>query len=93
MRSGENRQVGQMETRLPYREADFLITNERQPMVLVEATLSDEQPGKSLQAIQQALGIAAVQVVREATTYRTFDNQGHPLLVAPACSWVSGLPF
>lgn len=74
------------------REVDFLIANEREPFLLVECKLSDEQPSRALLAMQRALGIAAVQLVRSAPGYRTMTNGDLPLLVAPAAMWCAGLP-
>lgn len=74
------------------REVDFLITNEREPLLLVECKLSDEQPSRALFAMQRALGIPAVQLVRSASGYRTVTNGDLPLLVAPADTWCAGLP-
>jgi predicted AAA+ superfamily ATPase len=73
-------------------EVDFLIANEREPFLLVECKLNDEQPAKALLAAQRALRVPAVQVVRALPGYRTFTNDGLPVLVAPACQWCAGLP-
>lgn len=72
-------------------EVDFLIANEREPFLLVECKLSDEQPSRALLAAQRALRVPAVQLVRSAPGYRTFTNDGLPVLVAPACQWCAGL--
>lgn len=74
------------------REVDFLIANEREPLLLVECKLSDERPSRALLAMQRALGIPAVQLVRSASGYRTMTNGDLPLLVAPADTWCAGLP-
>lgn len=73
-------------------EVDFLIANEREPFLLVECKLSDEQPSRALLAAQRALRVPAVQLIRSAPGYRTFTNDGLPVLVAPACQWCAGLP-
>lgn len=75
-----------------HREVDFLIVNEREPFLLVECKSSDEQPSRALLAMQRALGIPAVQLVRSAPVYRTLTNGDLPLLVAPAAVWCAGLP-
>lgn len=74
------------------REVDFLIANERAPFVLIECKLADEQPSKSLLAMQRALGIPAVQLVRSAPGFRTYSNGALPMLVAPAAQWCGALP-
>jgi hypothetical protein len=74
-------------------EVDFLIANDRVPILLVEAKFSDEKPSKALLAMQRRLGIPAVQLLRESVGYRRLENEGQPLLVAPAFHWLAGLPF
>ncbi|MBN1773688.1 MAG: ATP-binding protein [Deltaproteobacteria bacterium] len=74
------------------READFLLVDRRKPLLLVEAKLGDERPGPGLQALQRALRVPAVQLVREATAFRALRNDDLDLLVAPACCWLGGLP-
>lgn len=73
-------------------EVDFLIANEREPFLLVECKLADEQPAKALLAMQRALKVPAVQLVRSAPGYRTYRNGDLPVLVAPASQWCAGLP-
>lgn len=73
-------------------EVDFLIADDREPFLLVEAKLGDEAPAKALIAIQRALSVPAVQVVREGDTFRTFRNDSLRILVAPAWAWLAGLP-
>jgi len=73
-------------------EVDFLITNDREPFLLVEARLNDEQPAKSLLVIQCALQVPAVQLVRAMPGFRTYQNGTLPVLVAPASQWCAGLP-
>jgi hypothetical protein len=74
------------------REVDFLVVDRRKPLLLVEAKLGDERPGPGLLALQRALRVPAVQLVRDATAFRTFGNSDLDLLVAPACCWFAGLP-
>jgi predicted AAA+ superfamily ATPase len=73
-------------------EVDFLIADDREPFLLVEAKLGDEGPAKSLVSIQRALPVPAVQLVRDADAYRTFRNGPLSVLVAPAWAWLAGLP-
>lgn len=73
-------------------EVDFLIANEREPFLLVECKLYDEQPAKALLAAQRALRVPAVQLVKDLPGYRTLTNDGLPVLIAPACQWCAGLP-
>jgi hypothetical protein len=73
-------------------EVDFLIADGREPLLLIECKLSDEQQSKPLLAAQRALRVPALQLVKSAAGYRTFSNDGMPVLVAPACHWCAGLP-
>jgi len=73
-------------------EVDFLLANEREPVLLVECKLNDTQPAKALLSAQQVLRVPAIQVVKAAQGYRTFSNDGLSVVVAPACQWCAGLP-
>jgi hypothetical protein len=73
-------------------EADFLIAAGRKPLLLIETKLADEQPSKALIAIQRQIGVPAVQLVRDANSYKTLKNNSLPLLVAPAWAWLAGVP-
>ncbi|MEI6670095.1 MAG: ATP-binding protein [Acidobacteriota bacterium] len=76
-----------------HQEVDFLVANDREPVLLVEAKLADERPTEALLKIQRALQIPAVQLVRNARAYRTYTNDSLPVVVAPACCWLAGLPM
>ncbi len=73
-------------------EVDFLVANEEEPVVLIEAKLNDVNPSKSLRKFQDLLKIPAVQLVEAAEGYRLIPNKGQSILVAPACQWLSRLP-
>jgi hypothetical protein len=74
------------------RDVDLLIANERVPFLLIECKLADEQPAKSLLAMQRALEIPAVQLVRSSPGFRACRNGELPLLVPPAAQWCGALP-
>ena len=74
------------------REVDFLITNDRRPMLLVEAKLGRETPSDSLLRFQKALGVPAVQLLDSGSGYIQQDRGGFPLLIAPVAYWVPNLP-
>jgi predicted AAA+ superfamily ATPase len=76
-----------------HQEVDFLIANDREPVFLAEARLADERPTEPLLKIQRALRIPAVQLVRNAHTFRTYTNDSLPVVVAPACCWLAALPL
>lgn len=73
-------------------EVDFLITNEREPFLLIEAKLSDIQPSAELKKFQLALNIPAVQLTNEGDGYRILSNRDQSILIAPAYQWLSRLP-
>ena len=73
-------------------EVDFLIVDENEPILLVEAKLTDVRPSKALVKFQNALKIPAVQLIRKAGGYRRLHNGDLEILVAPAWQWLSMLP-
>ena len=73
-------------------EVDFLITESREPLILVEAKLSDREPDRSLVSFQNALNIPAVQLTAESETFRLMTNSRNKILIAPAYKWLSQLP-
>ena len=74
------------------KEVDFLIANEGDPILLIEAKLTDTQPSTTLKKFQRALGIPAVQLNNEGDGYRMLSNGNYSILVAPAYQWLSLLP-
>lgn len=73
-------------------EVDFLIANNREPFLLIEAKMSDSQPSKSLIAFQSVLNVAAVQLTNTGNTFRLVPNGANNILIAPAYQWLSQLP-
>ena len=73
-------------------EVDFLLANNREPVLLIEAKMSDEQPSKSLKIFQRVLNIPAVQLVNGGDSYRLVSNDKNKILIAPAYQWLSQLP-
>lgn len=73
-------------------EVDFLIANDNQPMVLIEAKLSDLQPSPALLKFQNALGTPAVQLVNQPGGYRRIASGDQSILIAPAWQWLAMLP-
>jgi uncharacterized protein len=73
-------------------EVDFLLANDREPFLLIEAKMTDEQPSRSLQVFQRALNVPAVQLTNEGDSYRLISNDRNKILIAPACQWLSQLP-
>jgi uncharacterized protein len=73
-------------------EVDFVIANDGDPVVLIEAKVKDSEPTKALRKFQDFLKTPAVQLVEDADGYRLFANGDQSILVAPACQWLSMLP-
>ncbi len=73
-------------------EVDFLLANNREPVLLIEAKMADEQPSKSLQLFQRALNVPAVQLTSEGDSYRLVSNDRNKILITPAYQWLSQLP-
>jgi len=73
-------------------EVDFVIANDGDPVVLIEAKVKDSEPTKALRKFQDFLKTPAVQLVEDADGYRLFANGDQSILVAPACHWLSMLP-
>ena len=73
-------------------EVDFLITNEGNPILLIECKLSDQTPLKSLKKIQLQLEIPAIQLVNENRVYKIFSNVSNKILIISADQWLATLP-
>jgi predicted AAA+ superfamily ATPase len=73
-------------------EVDFLIANDNEPFVLIEAKLSDTEPSQALKKFQGVLKKPAIQLVEESESYRMIPNGDQYILVAPAYQWLSNLP-
>ncbi len=72
-------------------EVDFLLTSGHNPILLVEAKLSDTAPAKSLLKFQSALNVPAVQLVNKPDIHKVFSNHGLQTLVVTASRWLAGL--
>jgi len=73
-------------------EVDFLIANNQNPFLLIEAKLSEENPGKGLRKFQQTLNIPAVQLVNKDDVCRFVSNNDNKIMVISADHWLSLLP-
>ena len=73
-------------------EVDFLLVRDKEPLVLVEAKLSDIEPAPALIKMKKALGIPAVQLVNAPGVSRKASGKGEGILVASADRWLAGLP-
>jgi|APFre7841882724_1041349.scaffolds.fasta_scaffold20204_2 predicted AAA+ superfamily ATPase len=73
-------------------EVDFLLSDDGRPVLLVDARPQEQQPSAALLKFQAALRVPAVHLVQAAEGYRRVANDGHSVLVAPACQYLAGLP-
>lgn len=73
-------------------EVDFLLARDNEPFLLIEAKFADAHPSKSLKNFQKALGVPAIQLVNKVEGFQLLSNGPHPILIAPACQWLSRLP-
>jgi predicted AAA+ superfamily ATPase len=73
-------------------EADFLLTEKRRPLLLVEAKSTETRVEGSLRKFQEQLGVPAVQLTDEGTSYKKITGGTLPVLVAPAYTWLPRLP-
>jgi hypothetical protein len=73
-------------------EVDFLISDDGRPRLLVDAKRDEREPSAALMKFQSALKVPAVHLVQAAEGYRRVMNEAHPILVAPACHYLAGLP-
>ena len=73
-------------------EVDFLIAEGGNPLLLIEAKLSESPPSPVLKKFQSALDIPAVLLLRDGEGFRLFYNGGQKILAAPAWLWLSELP-
>ena len=68
------------------------MTENRRPRLLVETKATDTDAGAALRGFQDQLGVPAVQLTNQGTTFRRISNGGHKILVAPAALWLPRLP-
>ncbi len=73
-------------------EVDFLIADNGEPLLLIEAKLSDTQPSPALVKFQKALEINAVQLTGAGESFRLVSSADKSILIAPAYQWLAGLP-
>lgn len=73
-------------------EVDFLIANNHEPLLLIEAKLAETEPSPVLRKFQNALNIPAVQLTEDGEGYKVFSNSDQSILIAPAFQWLSHLP-
>lgn len=71
---------------------DFLIANDNEPLLLIEAKSADTRASPALLKFQRALNVPAVQLADTGNDFRLISNDANNILIAPAAQWLSGLP-
>jgi uncharacterized protein len=74
------------------REVDFLVSEDRKPLFLVEAKRGDMTPAPNLLRFQKALGIPGIQLLDRGEGFVQAGSPGLPVLIAPAALWLPRLP-
>lgn len=65
------------------REVDFLISENRKPMFIVETKLGDQNPSKNLTRTMTTLSVPGIQLHDQGETFKHLPHKHHPLLIAP----------
>jgi predicted AAA+ superfamily ATPase len=73
-------------------EADFLLTERRKPLLLIEAKESDVEISDALMKFQSRLQVPALQLVNRSGIYRRFSQGQQAVAVMSAGRWLAGLP-
>lgn len=73
-------------------EVDFLIASDEDPLVLIEAKLSERRPSPALRKFQNRLSVPAVQLTADGDSFKLLPNGDSTILVAPAHQWLCRLP-
>ena len=73
-------------------EVDFLLSNNHNPFLLVEAKLSADQTAKSLLKFQKILNVPAVQLVNKSGICKLVSNNNLKIMIISADHWLSLLP-
>ena len=72
-------------------EVDFLVTEDGNPLFMVEAKLSDTAISSNLIKFQNALQIPAIQLVNSPNVARKIKNGTNDIIVATAADWLANL--
>ena len=72
-------------------EVDFLVTENAQPLFMIEAKFADVAVSPNLIKFQNALNIPAIQLVHQQNVARKIKNGKNVVIVASAADWLAGL--
>ncbi len=73
-------------------EVDFLLSNNHNPILLIETKLSDDTAAKSLIKFQKVLNIPAVQLVNNNDICKIVSSGNLKIMIISADHWLSLLP-
>jgi len=73
-------------------EVDFLISDNNNPILLIEAKSSDDTLAKSLVSFQNILQVPAVQLVNKENVFKYIKNNRQKILIITGHHWLSLLP-
>lgn len=73
-------------------EIDFLIADEGNPFLMIEAKISNDQPSQAFRKFQNTLQIPAIQLTEQGEGFKIVPNEKQKILIAPAFQWLSLLP-
>jgi len=72
-------------------EVDFLVTENNQPFLLIEAKASLDTPSRNLYYFQQILDVPAVQLVNKEGIYKKIKNGNNYISIVTAHRWLSAI--
>jgi predicted AAA+ superfamily ATPase len=72
-------------------EVDFLVTENAQPLFMIEAKFADVAISQNLIKFQNALNVPAIQLVHQQNVARKIKNGKNVVIVASAADWLAGL--
>ncbi|MFH1479325.1 MAG: ATP-binding protein [Candidatus Omnitrophota bacterium] len=73
-------------------EVDFLISENNDPILLIEAKYSDDKPANSLVNFQDILHVPAIQLVNKENVLKYIKNKHQKILIITAHRWLASLP-
>jgi len=71
---------------------DFLISNGKDPFLLVEGKLEETEPAPALLKIKKLFQVPAVQLVNKPGISRLLTRDDERILVVSADRWLTSLP-
>jgi len=74
-------------------EVDFIISDNRKPLILIETKLSDDTSAGALLKFQDRLDIPAVQLVDKPGICKRISNKNNKILIISADRWLPCLPW